>query len=71
MVLYPILFDDALLQKFGKVGAHDRSDMFGCDLLHIVLHHDLDELFESGLCRIPAQFALEGSPQRFTTSVGR
>lgn len=53
----PRLFHHALLQIFGQVGAHNARDMIGGHLLHIVRHHDADQLLERGALGIPSQLS--------------
>ena len=46
LILKEGLLHYTLLEIFGEIGAHDGGDMIGCDFLHVVLYHNLDELLE-------------------------
>ena len=70
MILFVLLFEvrrakctKLLLHKslFGilsKVSSYLRSNVIGCHLGHVVLDHNLHELFERGGLRIPAELGL-------------
>ena len=52
------LLHHTLLQILGQIGVDGVGEVFGGNLLHVVLHHDLDELVESGGLGIPSEFLL-------------
>ena len=52
------LLHDAFFEVLGKVGAHLGGCAFGSDLGNVVLDHQLYQLLEGGLGRIPTQLGL-------------
>ena len=52
----PLLLYQALLEVFSQVRAGHACNVVGGNFLHIVVDHDLHELFERRLLRVPAEF---------------
>ena len=52
------LFNNALFEVFGEVGADLGGGTFGGYLGDVVFYHELDKLFEAGLVGVPLELCL-------------
>lgn len=53
-----LLLHNSLFKILGQVGAYLGGHAVGCHLGHVVLDHNLHEVFERGGLRVPAELGL-------------